>query len=142
MKPTLKSIIQLAVCLTFATGFLARAEDTKIDLTGTWKISFTNQNGQVRETTIVLKLEGDKLTGTVSGRNNDTAIEQGKITGDEISFQVTREFNDNKFVTKYTGKISGDTITGKTESERNGEARTRDWVAKREPAKPKEPEAK
>jgi hypothetical protein len=29
----------------------------------------------------------------VSGRNNDTAIEQGKITGDEISFQVTREFS-------------------------------------------------
>jgi hypothetical protein len=82
MKPTLKSIIQLAVCLTFATGFLARAEDTKIDLTGTWKISFTNQNGQVRETTIVLKLEGDKLTGTVSGRNlvsSDSRIQRQQI---------------------------------------------------------------
>ena len=53
------------------------------------------------------------MTGTVSGRNNDTAIEEGKIKGEEVSFQVTREFNGNKMVIKYTGKVSGDTITGK-----------------------------
>jgi hypothetical protein len=142
MQRILKSIIQLAVCLTLALGVTARAEDKKIDPTGTWKSSFTNQNGDVRETTTTLKLDGEKLTGTVSGRNGDTAIESAKLSGEEISFQVTREFNDNKVVTKYSGKISGDTITGKTESERNGEPQTRDWVAKREAAPAKAPEAK
>jgi len=135
MQRTIKSIIQLTACLALTIGFMARAEDKKVDLTGTWKSSFTNQNDQVRETVFKLKAEGDKLTGTISGRNNDTAIEEGKIKGEEISFQVTREFNGNKMVIKYTGKVSGDTITGKSESERNGQPQTRDWVAKREAAK-------
>ena len=134
MKRTLKSIIELAVCLTLTLGFTASTDDKKTDVTGTWKSSFTNQNSQVRESTFKLKVEGDKLTGTVSGRNNDTAIEEGKVKGDEISFQVTREFNGNKFTAKYTGKVSGDTIKGKSETERDGQAQTRDWVAKKEPA--------
>lgn len=134
MQRNLKSITQLAVCLVLTLGFTASAEEKKIDPTGTWKSSFTNQDGAVRESTFKLKVEGDKLTGTVSGRNNDTAIEQGKLKGDEISFQVTREFNGNKVVSKYSGKVSGDTIKGKSESQRDGQPQTRDWVAKKEPA--------
>ena len=129
-------MVQLAACLALALGFTAtaQAQDKKPEITGTWKSSFTNQDGQVRETTIKLKADGEKLTGTVSGRQNDTAIEEGKIKGEEISFQVTREFNNNKVVTKYTGKVAGDTIKGKSESTRDGQPQSRDWVAKKEPA--------
>ncbi|MEK7780535.1 MAG: hypothetical protein AAB370_03415 [Verrucomicrobiota bacterium] len=141
MQKTIKSILQLTACLALTLALSATAEDKKIDLTGTWKSSFTNQNGQARETVFKLKAEGEKLTGTVSGRNNDTAIEEGKIKGEEVSFQVTREFNGNKMVVKYTGKVSGDTITGKSESQRDGQPTSRDWVAKREAAA-KEPAAK
>lgn len=134
MQRTLKSILQLTACALLMLAVTASAQDKKPDLNGTWKSSNTNQNGQVRETTFKLKVEGEKVTGTVSGRNNDTAIEEGKIKGDEVSFQVTREFQGNKVVTKYTGKISGDTITGKSETQRDGQPRSRDWVAKREAA--------
>lgn len=136
MQKTIKFIIQLTACLALAVALNARAEDKKIDLTGTWKSSFTNQDGQVRESTFKLKAEGEKLTGTISGRNNDTAIDEGTVKGDEISFKVTREFNGNKMVIKYSGKVSGDTITGKSEAERDGKTNSRDWVAKREAAKP------
>jgi len=139
MHKSIKSVLQLSACLALTLAFTASAADKKSDVTGTWKSSFTNQqNGQVRESTFKLKAEGEKLTGTVSGRNNDTAIEEGKITGDEVSFQVTREFNGNKMVIKYSGKLSGDTITGKSETERDGQPQKRDWVAKRE-AEAKEP---
>lgn len=134
MQRTLKSVIQLAACLILVLGFTASAQDKKVDVTGTWKSSYTNQNSQVRESTFKLKVEGDKLTGTVSGRNNDTAIEEGKVKNDEISFQVTREMNGNKVTFKYTGKVSGDTIKGKAESQRDGQPQKRDWVAKKEPA--------
>src|SRR5690349_25159440 len=133
MQRTLRSFIHLAAGLAVMAVLTANAQDKKLEITGTWKSSFTNQDGQVRETTIKLKAEGDKLTGTVSGRQNETAIEEGKIKGEEVSFQVTREFNGNKVVTKYTGKLSGDTITGKAETQRDG-AQIRDWVAKREAA--------
>ena len=135
MQRTLKSFLPLTICLALLISLAARAEDKKPEITGTWKSSFTNQNGQVRESVFKLKAEGEKLTGTVSGRQNDTAIEQGKIKGEEISFQVTREFNGNKMVIKYTGKVGGDTIKGKSESERDGQPQKRDWEAKREAAK-------
>lgn len=132
-----KSLTHLATCLLFTLVLAANAQDKKVDPTGTWKWSFTGQNGQTRETTLNLKLDGDKLTGTISGRGGETAIEEAKIKGEEISFQVTREFQGNKVTMKYNGKISGDTIKGKTETQRDGEPRTRDWEAKREPAKAK-----
>jgi hypothetical protein len=135
MQKTIKSILQFTACLALTLALNAAAEDKKIDLNGTWKSSFTNQDGQVRESTFKLKAEGAKLTGTASGRNSDTAIDEGTIKGDEVSFTVTREFNGNKMVIKYSGKVSGDTITGKSETERNGEKRARDWVAKREAGK-------
>jgi len=87
-----------------------------------------------------LKVDGDKVTGSIStpGRNDqatETQITNGKIKGDQISFEVTREFQGNKFTAKYAGKVSGDTITGKMETERDGNKRERDWEAKREGAK-------
>ena len=101
------------------------------DPTGKWKWS-AERNGQTVETTLKLKQEAGKLTGTISGRNNtETAIEEGKVDGDEISFTVTREFNGNKFVQKYKGKLSGDAIKGTIESERDGQTRSRDWEAKK-----------
>ena len=135
MQRTLKLTTQLAVCLLFTLGITASAAD-KADPTGTWKWSITGQNGQTRESTLKLKVEGDKLTGTISGRGGETAIEEAKIKGEDISFQVTREFNGNKVVTKYNGKIAGDTIKGKMESQRDGQPQSRDWEAKREAAKP------
>ena len=106
----------------------------KADPTGTWKWSVTF-NDQTRELSLKLKLEGDKLTGSMPGRNNtETAIENATFKDGEIAFTVTRERNNQKITTKYTGKLEGDTIKGKMESERNGQSQSRDWEAKREKA--------
>ena len=110
MQRTIKFIFKLTACLALTLALNANAEDKKIDIAGNWKSSFTNQDGQVRESTFKLKAEGEKLTGTASGRNNDATIDEGSIKGDEVSFKVTREFNGNKFTLKYTGKLAGDEI--------------------------------
>jgi len=105
----------------------------KGDPTGIWKWSFT-ANNQTRESTLKLKLEGDKLTGHMVGRNNqETAIEEATFKDNEVAFSVTRERNGQKIVTKYKGKLDGDVIKGK--SERDG--KERDWEAKREKAEKK-----
>lgn len=120
----------LVVALVSLAG-TARA-DEKSDPTGTWKwtVSF---NGQERTQTIKLKKEGDKLTGAMMGRNNnETAIEDGTCKGGEVSFKVTRERNGMKITQKFSGKVSGDTIKGKIEMDRDGETTSRDWEAKRE----------
>jgi hypothetical protein len=109
----------------------AWAVEKLADATGTWKWT-VERNGQTIEQSIKLKQEGTKLTGMHIGRNNtETAIEDGKVDGDEVSFTLTRMFGDNKVVQKYKGKLSGDTIKGKVEFELNGEKMSRDWEPKR-----------
>ncbi|HTU89804.1 MAG TPA: hypothetical protein VMF69_06895 [Gemmataceae bacterium] len=122
------------LALALAIAWLApgvRAEDKKAagSVTGTWKSSFTTNDGQTFETTFKFKQEGEKLTGTVIGRGGREAkIEEGKVKDGKVSFQITREFNDQKITVKYQGELNGDTIKGKVEF---GE-RMRDWEAKRE----------
>ena len=111
----------------------ALAADESTDPTGTWKWSVTFNN-QTREMTLKLKLEGDKLSGAMVRNNEETPIEDAKYKDGEVSFSVTRERNGQKFTIKYQGKVSGDTIKGKTEFERDGQAQSRDWEAKREKA--------
>ena len=114
-------------------GTNVQAEDKKVDPTGTWTWTVPGRDGgEPRTSTLKLKKEGDKLTGTMSMRQNEVAIEEGTIKGDEVSFKVTRQFREQKFTSKYTGKVSGDTIKGKMEfTGRDGETRSRDWEVKR-----------
>lgn len=127
MKTVLAVAVGLFVC---GLSSLAIAADGP---TGTWKWEF-KRGDQTREVTLKLKLEGDKLTGSMPGRNNtETAIENGSFKDGVVSFSVTREFNGNKRTTKYSGKLDGDTIKGETESpgRDGGDAVKRPWEAKR-----------
>jgi hypothetical protein len=111
----------------------------KANPVGTWKWKQMRGDQSV-EYTAKLKMEGDKLTGVVisPGRDNEnqeTAISDAKFKDGEISFTVTRTFNDRKFTSKYTGKVSDDSIKGKIERERDGKSQSTDWEAKREKEK-------
>ena len=80
------------------------------DIDGKWKSEFNTPDGQTRTTTFTFKAEGDKLTGTVSGRQADTPITDGKISGDEISFVVVRNMGGEERKIQYKGKLAGDEI--------------------------------
>jgi len=123
----------LCIALTVISFCLAGTAQAADNPSGVWKWT-TERNGQTRESTLTLMLEGDKLTGHVPGRNNVVIpIEDAKYKDGDISFAVTRERNGVKFTTKYTGKVTADTITGKIEFERDGQKESRDWVAKKAP---------
>jgi hypothetical protein len=99
---------------------------------GTWKSSFTIPDGQTIESTFKLKQDGDKLSGIVIGRNgNETPMDEVKLTGDQLSFKLTRERNGEKVTTKVVATLSGDNLKGKLESNYGGENRTADWQANR-----------
>lgn len=80
------------------------------DVTGKWKAEFTTPDGQTRTSLFTFKVEGDKLTGTVSSPRGEAPIQEGKVSGDQISFVVVREFGGNEVRIKYTGKVSGDEL--------------------------------
>jgi hypothetical protein len=122
------------IALTVAVAVVGLAlSASAADATGTWKWTATIQ-GKTRDSTAKLKQEGDKLSGMyVGGQSNDeTPIEDAKISGDKISFKVTRERNGQKFTTAYSGTLKDDTITGTSERERDGQKQSSEWVAKRQ----------
>jgi hypothetical protein len=124
MKRLLAATLVLAIV---GVAALARADD-KPNPTGTWK--WTVKFGQnSREMTLKLKLDGDTLTGAMLGRDGkETPIQDATYKDCEVSFKVVRERNGNKMTSTYTGKVSGDTITGKIQF---GNNQSRDWEAKR-----------
>jgi hypothetical protein len=80
------------------------------DISGTWKGTAQTPNGPA-ERTFVFKVDGDKLTGeTSSDMFGKSAIEDGKIDGDNVSFKITISFQGNEAKVSYTGKVEGDQI--------------------------------
>jgi hypothetical protein len=129
MKP-----LTLAICMVVAalSGDVLAQEKPKADPTGTWKWKVMFQD-RSRDMTLKLKLEGDKLTGSILGRNDqETKIEEASFKDGVVAFAVTQERNGQKFTTKYKGKLDGDTIKGESERERDGQTRKTEWEAKRE----------
>ncbi len=107
------------------------------DPTGTWTWSRPGRDGGPDvTTTLKLKAEGEKLTGTITGReNSESEISKGTVKAGAISFEVTREFNGNSFTIKYAGKVEGDKLAGTITFNRNGEDQSREWTASRAVAK-------
>ena len=123
-------IVGLGLFVISLVGVCQAAESS--DPTGTWKWKVTINN-QDREMSAKLKLEGDKLTGTVPGPDNtEIKITDATFKNGEVAFTVSRERDGQKFIVKYKGKVDGDTIKGKADVERNGQTMTRDWEPTRE----------
>ena len=102
------------------------------DPTGTWTWTRPGRDGNEMTNTLKLKADGEKLTGKISGfGGNENDISNGKVKGNEISFDVTRDFNGNSFTMKYAAKIEGDSLKGQWTVNRDGEDRSRDWTATR-----------
>jgi hypothetical protein len=121
MKTSWITRLLLALTLTALVSFAA-------DVTGKWTGQVPGRDGQTREQTLNLKSDGSAVTGTVSGgRGGDAEIKEGKISGDDVSFVVVRNFGGNEMKIAYKGKVAGNEIKFNVSA---GE-RTYDFVAKK-----------
>jgi len=119
----------LGVALAVALAFFA-VTAMAADVTGVWKAEMPGRGGETREVTFNLKQSGETLTGTTSGfRGADVPISDGKVSGDDISFTVVREFRGNTMKMLYKGKIVGSEIQFKMQ--REGSDREREFTAKK-----------
>ena len=110
----------------------ARADD-KDGLTGTWEW-IVHRDGKAGVATVELKLEGDRITGVMHGRNGkDMKVENGTFKDGQVSFEVPAVNPDgSKMVHRYNGKLTGDTITGTAEIEVFGRTKkSMKWLAQR-----------
>jgi len=120
LRPSICLTTALLVLAVTGSNISAGAEgkEPAANPTGTWKwIAPTNPDGRTPEITFTLKLQGETLTGTVNKSTSTTTITNGVFKGDEVSFQTVREGKGGKTTTTYSGKLSGDTIKGKIETD-------------------------
>lgn len=124
-----------AACFITVSALAADASPT-----GTWKWTPPGRGGNPgTERTLVLEHKDGKVTGTLKAVSfgqfeiPDTAVTNGTFKDGKIEFTTENDFGGTKFVTKYTGKLEGDTITGTTLAPGRGgaEPTPREWVAKR-----------
>jgi hypothetical protein len=77
---------------------------------GNWNITMSTPMGD-RQTKLNLKSSGGALTGTQEAEGNSTEIFDGKANGDDVFWKVSIT-NPMPLTLEFTGKVSGDSISG------------------------------
>src|SRR5207249_1879678 len=101
------------------------------DISGNWKAT-ADFGGQTMERTFAFKVDGNKLTGeTTSSIMGKSNISDGKVEGDNVSFNITAKFQENETKLTYKGKVNpaGNEIKFTVEGVQGGN--TIEWIAKK-----------
>jgi hypothetical protein len=98
--------MRLTIALLFFFRFAANAADAD----GTWDLGYTTPNGMNRQSRLELKVEGDTLTGSLSSDRGTAKIDTGKVSGDEIAFDLIRKSNNDEITVHFRGRIEGNTM--------------------------------
>ncbi len=77
---------------------------------GNWSITMSTPMGD-RNATLSLQNSGGTLTGTQGADGNSTAIFDGTANGDDVAWKVSIT-NPMPLTLEFTGKVSGNTISG------------------------------
>ena len=127
MKVILSTVLVLGVC-----GLSRAVDDKAVDPVGTWKCEY-EIGGQQRMSTLTIKKDGDKLTGTMSWSDQkDEALKDVKLKDATLSFSAVRKLMDNEIPIDYTLTIDGDKLKGKGAAEFGGQKQEFDIEGKRE----------
>jgi hypothetical protein len=79
---------------------------------GNWNITMSTPMGD-RNTTLSLKSAGGVLTGTQGTDGNSGEIFDGTVNGDDVAWKISIT-NPMPLTLAFTGKVSGDSISGET----------------------------
>ena len=115
--------------LACAVMFLALGTVSALaaDFNGKWNGDVTTPRG-TQNIVFDFHVDGATLTGKVTTPRGDVDISNGKVDGDNISFDTVVNFNGNEFTISYTGKADGDTIKF---TRAMGDRGSSDFVAKK-----------
>ena len=126
----LRKYLITAITITTAAFLLAAALTAgaqSTNVAGNWKLTFETPNGPANPS-LVLKQNGEKLTGTYKGRFGEFPLE-GSVKGKEIKFTVKVNAQGQEFILEYAGAVESDTMKGKVKFGDMGDA---DFTGKKE----------
>jgi hypothetical protein len=95
---------------TAAQALLDNPEETEMAVDGNWNIVMSTPMGE-RKASLSLKASGGTLTGTQGADGNSTEIFEGTASGDDVAWKISVT-NPMPLTLAFTGKVSGDSISG------------------------------
>ncbi len=99
----------------------------QVNVAGDWEVTINTPQGS--NTAIAsLKQDGDKVSGVLKNQMGELPFEGVSVTGDELKFTFTVNFQGTPLPITLTGKVKGNTIDGKADFAGMAEG---DWSAKR-----------
>jgi hypothetical protein len=119
--------------LSIVVLFLAALCVQAADVSGQWVAQVPGRDGNTMETTFQFKVAGDQVTGTMANQFGEREISGGKITGDDLAFNVVIDMGGNQMTLVFKGKVAGDEIkfTRERRGGEGGPAASVEFVAKR-----------
>ncbi len=98
-------IKKLGITLLFLA--LGSVSALAADFNGKWTGDVQGRNG-TQTLTFDFHVDGAALTGKITTPRGDVDITNGKVDGDNISFDQVLNFNGNSFTISYQGKAAAD----------------------------------
>ena len=92
--------------IVLPTNGLAQTTPASVDVTGPWVMALDMAMG-IAETTLVLKQEGEKISGTYTGRYGAFAV-AGTLEGQHVEFSVAMTVEGQPVEMVFTGEVASD----------------------------------
>ena len=94
---------------------------------GNWDVTINSPQGS-NTSLVVFKQDGEKVSGVLKGRAGELPFDGGTLTGNELKFSFTINTQGMQLPITLTGKVEGETMSGKADFGGFAEG---DWTAKR-----------
>ena len=99
-------------------------------VTGDWNVTITGPQGPTT-TKVSFTQEGDKVSGRFKSPQGELPFSGGTLTGSDLKFVFTVQFQGMPLDITLTGKLEGETLSGKADFGGFAEG---DWKGKRDTA--------
>ncbi|MBM3797509.1 MAG: hypothetical protein FJW31_26445 [Acidobacteria bacterium] len=116
------------IMLFFAAAlFCAAAEDA----TGSWTMKMPGPSGDTVEVAMTLKMESEKLAGSIAFPNRTLEISEGKADGANLDFVIKRDRGNGgaPVVYKMKATVEGAAMKGTAETDMMGSPMKINWTA-------------
>jgi imidazolonepropionase-like amidohydrolase len=88
------------------------SDPPSMDVGGVWALTVLTPGG-TREQELKIKMsEAGKISGDLVSERGEVAVEEGRMRGDELSFQITRTMGPRTLEISYTLEVDGEALSG------------------------------
>ena len=108
----MRRILSLSlITILLVAAAAARTLQSNASVVGSWDITIESPNGK-RTGVLVIKQEGDKLTGLLKTQRGDRPLDSVTVKGNEITFAMTAPVQGQDLVMTYKGKVDKGAMSG------------------------------